>query len=71
MVGCGYRLRVAVSGPAWPAGLARRRPVRLRLTLIYTGLFLLAAAMLVAVSYVFLVRELSPRPASCASRASR
>ena len=34
--------------------LARRRPVRLRLTLIYTGLFLLAGAMLLTVSYVVL-----------------
>jgi hypothetical protein len=33
-------------------GLARRRPVRLRLTLVYTSLFLLAGAGLLTVSYV-------------------
>jgi signal transduction histidine kinase len=36
-----------------------RRTIRLRLTLIYSGLFLLAAAMLLAFTYVFVVRGLS------------
>ena len=45
--------------PAWPARLAGRRTIRLRLTLTYSGLFLLAAAMLVAFTYVFVVRGLS------------
>ena len=44
--------------PAW-AARAWRRPIRLRLTLIYSGLFLLAAAMLLAFTYVFVVRGLS------------
>jgi hypothetical protein len=39
-------------------GLARRRPVRLRLTLVYTSLFLLAGAGLLTVSYVLV--EQSP-----------
>ena len=36
-----------------------RRTIRLRLTLIYSGLFLLAAFMLLAFTYVFVVRGLS------------
>jgi signal transduction histidine kinase len=48
-----------VKRPAWAARAARRRPIRLRLTLIYSGLFLLAAAMLLAFTYVFVVRGLS------------
>jgi signal transduction histidine kinase len=40
-----------------------RRTIRLRLTLIYSGLFLLAAFMLLAFTYVFVVRGLSS-PAS-------
>jgi signal transduction histidine kinase len=53
-----------VKRPAWAdrAGRrrpARRRPIRLRLTLIYSGLFLLAAAMLLAFTYVFVVRGLA------------
>ncbi len=43
---------------AVPRGLVRRRPVRLRLTLIYTGLFLLAAAVLLAVSYGLVAQNL-------------
>jgi signal transduction histidine kinase len=39
-------------------GLARRRPVRLRLTLVYTSLFLLAGAGVLTVSYVLV--EQSP-----------
>ena len=45
--------------PAWAARAARRRTIRLRLTLTYSGLFLLAAAMLLAFTYVFVVRGLS------------
>jgi signal transduction histidine kinase len=52
-----------VNRPAWPARLAGRRTIRLRLTLTYSGLFLLAAAMLVAFTYVFVVRGLSPTSA--------
>jgi signal transduction histidine kinase len=48
-----------VKRPGWAARAARRRPIRLRLTLIYSGLFLLAAAMLLAFTYVFVVRGLS------------
>jgi signal transduction histidine kinase len=48
-----------VKRPAWAARAARRRPIRLRLTLAYSGLFLLAAAMLLAFTYVFVVRGLS------------
>jgi signal transduction histidine kinase len=48
-----------VKRPAWPARLAGRRTIRLRLTLTYSGLFLLAAAMLVAFTYVLVVRGLS------------
>ena len=45
--------------PAWAARVAGRRTIRLRLTLTYSGLFLLAAAMLLAFTYVFVVRGLS------------
>ena len=45
--------------PAWAARAAGRRTIRLRLTLIYSGLFLLAAAMLLTFTYVFVVRGLS------------
>jgi signal transduction histidine kinase len=48
-----------VTRPAWAARLAGRRTIRLRLTLTYSGLFLLAAAMLLAFTYVFVVRGLS------------
>jgi signal transduction histidine kinase len=44
---------------AWRARLAGRRTIRLRLTIIYSGLFLLAAAMLLTFTYVFVVRGLS------------
>ena len=56
--------------PAWAARAARRRTIRLRLTLIYSGLFLLAAAMLLAFTYVFVVRGLSTTSA-CAGPAAR
>jgi signal transduction histidine kinase len=48
-----------VKRPAWAARATRRRTIRLRLTLTYSGLFLLAAAMLLAFTYVFVVRGLS------------
>jgi signal transduction histidine kinase len=48
-----------VKRPAWAARVAGRRTIRLRLTLTYSGLFLLAAAMLLAFTYVFVVRGLS------------
>ena len=35
--------------------VARRRPIRLRLTLTYSGLFLLAAAMLLAFTFSGLI----------------
>ena len=44
---------------AWPARLAGRRTIRLRLTLTYSVLFLVAAAMLLAFTYVFVVRGLN------------
>jgi signal transduction histidine kinase len=43
-------------------GLARRRPVRLRLTLVYTALFLLAGAGLLAVSYGLVAQNLGSKP---------
>jgi signal transduction histidine kinase len=48
-----------VTRPAWAARLTGRRTIRLRLTLTYSGLFLLAAAMLLAFTYVFVVRGLA------------
>ena len=41
------------------AGAARRRPVRLRLTLVYSGLFLAAGAVLLAVTYGLVAQSLS------------
>jgi signal transduction histidine kinase len=43
-------------------GFARRRPVRLRLTLIYSGLFLLAGIVLLAVTYGLVASSLSTSP---------
>ena len=40
--------------------MAGRRPVRLRLTLTYSALFVLASAMLLAFTYFFVVRGLPP-----------
>lgn len=37
--------------------LSRRRPLRLRLTLVYTGLFLLAGAVLLAITYILVARS--------------
>ena len=54
------------------AGAARRRPVRLRLTLVYSGLFLAAGAILLAVTYGLVAQSLSstPRPAVSGPTAS-
>ncbi len=46
------------------AGAARRRPVRLRLTLVYSGLFLAAGAVLLAVTYGLVAQSLSSTPPS-------
>ena len=54
--------------PAWAARVAGRRTIRLRLTLTYSGLFLLAAAMLLAFTYVFVVRGLSTTSALSKTR---
>jgi signal transduction histidine kinase len=54
------------------AGLAGRRTLRLRLTVVYSTLFLLAAAMLLTFTYVFVVRGLSTKivpPASTTTNA--
>ena len=56
--------------PAWAGWIARRRTIRLRLTLIYSGLFLVAAAMLLAFTYVFVVRGLSTSALSKTSQSS-
>jgi signal transduction histidine kinase len=46
--------------PASRAWFSGRRTIRLRLTVIYSGLFLLTGAMLLAFTYVFAVRGLGP-----------
>jgi len=46
------------------AGAGRRRPVRLRLTLVYSGLFLAAGAVLLAVTYGLVAQSLSTTPVS-------
>ena len=45
----------------WPTG---RRPVRLRLTLVYSGLFLAAGVVLLAVTYGLVAQSLSTTPPS-------
>jgi signal transduction histidine kinase len=64
------RLRLRAAGAA---GAARRRPVRLRLTLVYSGLFLTAGAILLAVTYGLVAQSLSstPPPAVTGSTASQ
>jgi signal transduction histidine kinase len=47
------RLRLTATGPA------SRRPVRLRLTLVYSGLFLLAGAILLAITYALVASTLT------------
>ena len=57
-----------------PARRSRRRTIRLRLTLIYSALFLLASAMLLAFTYTFVVRGLSSpagRPEKALSAAAQ
>jgi signal transduction histidine kinase len=49
------------------AGAGRRRPVRLRLTLVYSGLFLAAGAVLLAVTYGLVAQSLSTTPVSADS----
>ncbi|HEV2252141.1 MAG TPA: HAMP domain-containing sensor histidine kinase [Streptosporangiaceae bacterium] len=44
------------------AGAARRRPVRLRLTLVYSGLFLAAGAILLAVTYGLVAQSFDTAP---------
>ena len=44
-------------------GFSSRRPVRLRLTVLYSGLFLLAGAVLLSITYG-LVAGILPRTAS-------
>ena len=58
-------MRLAIRlGTAGTAGAARRRPVRLRLTLVYSGLFLAAGAVLLAVTYGLVAQSLSSTPPS-------
>jgi signal transduction histidine kinase len=51
-------------------GLARRRPVRLRLTLAYTALFLLAGAALLAVTYGLVAHSLDTSVAAVVGSSS-
>jgi signal transduction histidine kinase len=54
------------------AGAARRRPVRLRLTLVYSGLFLAAGAVLLAVTYGLVAQSFdSAPPATPGSKAGQ
>ena len=54
------------------AGAARRRPVRLRLTLVYSGLFLAAGAALLAVTYGLVAQSFGTAPlATSSSQASQ
>jgi hypothetical protein len=53
-----------------PGGRPRRRPIRVRLTVTYGGLFLLAGAMLTAFTYVLVVRGLSPSASWSADQAA-
>jgi hypothetical protein len=48
----------------------RRRPIRLRLTLLYSSLFLLAGAVLLAAAYGLVAHSLDtgPPPATSASK---
>jgi signal transduction histidine kinase len=54
--------------PPRPGGRPRRRPIRVRLTVTYGGLFLLAGALLTAFTYVLVVRGLSPSAVSAAQQ---
>ena len=53
------------------AGGARRRPVRLRLTLVYSGLFLAAGAVLLAVTYGLVAQSFDTAPPAPDSQASQ
>jgi signal transduction histidine kinase len=59
--------------PGARAASAGRRTIRLRLTVIYSGLFLLTGAALLAFTYAFVVRGLGPvtktQPAAVANQA--
>ena len=46
---------------------ARRRPIRLRLTLVYSGLFLLAGVALLAVTYGLVAQSLQTGAAAAVS----
>ena len=52
--------------PAWRQPI-RRRPIRLRLTLVYSGLFLLAGAALLAVTYGLVAQSLNTGLAAAVS----
>jgi signal transduction histidine kinase len=49
------------------AGAARRRPVRLRLTLVYSGLFLAAGAALLVVTYGLVAQSFGTAPLATSS----
>jgi signal transduction histidine kinase len=53
------------------AGAAGRRPVRLRLTLVYSGLFLAAGAVLLGVTYGLVAQSFDLAPAAPSSQASQ
>ena len=59
--------RRPVQGPAARRKPIRRRPIRLRLTLVYSGLFLLAGATLLAVTYGLVARSLNTSLAAAVS----
>ena len=50
-----------------PARLTSRRPIRLRLTLVYSGLFVLAGVVLLAVTYALVAGSLNAKVAGAAS----
>jgi signal transduction histidine kinase len=60
---------VTPGSPLWPAWLrpAGRRPIRLRLTLAYSGLFLLAGAVLLGVTYGLVAQSLDTGQSAAAS----
>jgi signal transduction histidine kinase len=57
-------------GRASRAGISGRRTIRLRLTVIYSALFLLTGAMLLAFTYAFVVRGLGPGATAQSSSAA-
>jgi signal transduction histidine kinase len=58
------RRRAAGTGRRRVARAGGRRPARLRLTLVYSGLFLAAGAVLLAVTYGLVAQSLSTTPVS-------